>query len=284
MLLFKALDFTEQLRDDTSLPVWINLLQSLSLVRRLASGTPAEQPIKDFILHLTNDQLKRLGLAYKQGEPHDDQLLRSSITATRIACGDPQVLSTALGWYQDITAGKKVHAEHYQPAYQAASKTATAKTFSDLVAAYKKGSPEDTERIARSFGSLPTTELLTKALDFAFSKDVRAQDGWIIILMVWSSPLAESLTWDYLQKHWKLVMERFGHSSHTLGRIISGLKNVTTESTQERAKAFIQSKKLIGTARTLSQGLELAASATRFKKHIVSAYPSVEQAQKPRKR
>lgn len=83
-------------------------------------------------------------------------------------------------------------------------------------------------RISRSLGRAPAS-MIGRVLDFALSDKVRLQDTVFVIGSCTSSAQGREETWDFVKKHWPMLLDRFS-GLFLLGHLVkSACSNFTTE-------------------------------------------------------
>lgn len=83
-------------------------------------------------------------------------------------------------------------------------------------------------RISRSLGRAPAN-LIPRVLDFALSDKVRLQDTVFVLGSCTSSAKGREATWDFVKKHWPMLLDRFS-GLFLLGRLVkSACSNFTSE-------------------------------------------------------
>jgi puromycin-sensitive aminopeptidase len=105
-------------------------------------------------------------------------------------------------------------------------------------------------------GSAKDPELLKKVIDFAMSKEVRAQDAVFVISSVASNPKGRDLAWEFFKSNWKILFDKYEG-----GFLLSRLVKYVTDGFASNEKAdeiekFFQTNNFPGTERTVQQSIE----------------------------
>lgn len=89
------LDLTRHIADETELGVWENVIESFRAIDRLARGTPAHAPFRQYVVSLLRPSLARLGWDPRPQDGPQDLLLRSLAIKTLGRFGDESVIVEA---------------------------------------------------------------------------------------------------------------------------------------------------------------------------------------------
>ncbi len=95
-------ELIDKLRDDTSFPVWQEILRSLDQLDRLEQGQPKREAFQSYVSRLLEPSLQRLGWSEKSGELDDDRQLRPLLIKTLGFFGNRTVIDEAFRRFQDF--------------------------------------------------------------------------------------------------------------------------------------------------------------------------------------
>ena len=114
---------------------------------------------------------------------------------------------------------------------------------------------EEKDRILRALCLFKNKDLLKQTLEFAFSKDVRAQDMYKAISFVFANPAGRNLAWDFLKNNWPTIEKRFS-GGHLFQRFIKPLQYFTDEKKALEIEDFFKNNSSSGLERTIAQVTE----------------------------
>lgn len=115
---------------------------------------------------------------------------------------------------------------------------------------------EEKDRISRALGSIRNVELLQQVIQFAMSKEVRAQDAVFVIASVAVNPLGRELSWAYFKENCKILMDQY-KGGFLLTRLVKHLtENFATEDKAVEVENFFKTHDIPGTERTVQQSVE----------------------------
>mmetsp|Transcript_2930 Transcript_2930/g.13767 ORF Transcript_2930/g.13767 Transcript_2930/m.13767 type:complete len:110 (-) Transcript_2930:247-576(-) len=80
----------------------------------------------------------------------------------------------------------------------------------------------------RALGAIPDVTVLEETLQWALA-EVKAQDIFIVVNSVAKNRRGKDLAWEFLQKEWENLVERFGKGSHLNTRMMTSCTEFSSE-------------------------------------------------------
>lgn len=256
----ELLSLLGEYREETEYLVWTELLVALT---KLSSLIPdhgaARNDCNRFARRLLSIAVTRKGWDEKEGETHLEVMLR------------PRLLF-AYGRYQDATILEEarrrfaafLHNQHtlnpnlYGAVFGLTAWGGGAAEYETLVDAYRTAEqPEIKIRLLASLGMFSQKEIIEKALLYALSNEVRAQD-FIYVMHSTITRSGHECVWNFLKKNWDEIVRRYGGNVKVMVKILDGALEVFD--TEERAleiEKFFMEHPVPSARRTIVQALEI---------------------------
>jgi aminopeptidase N len=222
-------------------------------------------------IRVNRSMLKRVGWVPKADEQSEVTLQRSSAIRNSGICGDKSVTSKCISLFDSHVAKRSIlHVDIRTSVYLALAFGGDAKLFQRFVNMYKlQDSGEETMRLGAAIGSFNNASLAAKALEFAMSRYVRAQDKNSIAAYVSSTPDGKGVFWRWFEENWKAIREIYKGDVAGLGRFVEDLDDTDTTAAMERIKLFFKRKENHPEeiAKSLRDTLEAIETNIRFLEH-----------------
>lgn len=277
----QALDLTRFLKDETSYPVWVVGLRRLtSWDTRLRLESEIYANWRTYLQGLLRAQVERLGWDRSEEESHSDLLLRPLLLEAAGRVGLDDVRAEARSRFQDFmeSGGEEQMDENIaQVVYDIGIEEGGEKEFRFLYQRYLEKSSSHAAEAGRCLHALAQSRepwLLQTLLDAALGKGpeepIRAQDTITVILHVAGNPtVGKYLAWNFVQRNWGTLFDRYGAKAFGFGNLIRGVIGVfDTELQYEEAKTFVELQReagKLGTAdRAADQALETVLANIRW--------------------
>lgn len=189
-------------------------------------------------------------LAAKLGWSFDDKKesfltgqLRTLAIASAGKAGDPSVINEAQSRFKSFLAGDKqvIHPNLRGAVFSIVLREGGVEAYEAVLRLYQETTIADQKLIALSaLGSTRDPALLQRTLDFSMSEGVRPQDIIYVFGTVASNPKGRTMAWEFVQKHWAALEERYYKGSMSLlGRIVSSTTDSFSSTAWfEQVKAF----------------------------------------------
>lgn len=246
-----ALELALSYVNEEDFTVWSQLSGQLGQLDNLLALEPYYEDFKSYGRQVFANIAAKLGWIEKIGEKHTDGILRGLVLYRLGSFGDKETIKKAQSVF-----GRKIDPNLRGMVYNLVAENGAASEFNKLVAMYKKESnQQEKDRLGRSLGSFKSKTLLTKALKFAISKDVRFQNSLGIISSVWGNPRGRYLAWEFVKDNWKLLKERYA-GGHYFTRVFGSAGDFTKITDAKDIEKFVAKNPIPEASRTIAQVLE----------------------------
>lgn len=136
----------------------------------------------------------------EKNEPHTHILLRSLALSQAGVYGNKQIIKSAQQLFVKQQHGEMIAADIRGVVYNLVAKSGKEEEYNMLEKLYLKESmQEEKEQLSKAMCFFTDEKLLTKALEFSFSKHVRTQDSFIMVSYVWGNPRGKELAWKFVR-------------------------------------------------------------------------------------
>ncbi|MCF7833875.1 MAG: M1 family metallopeptidase [Candidatus Pacebacteria bacterium] len=262
-----VLDFLDAYKNEDSYIVWVEIGRGLSQLEQIFAKTKEISKIEKITIGLFYPLIKKLGWDPKSKEPNTDSLLRSMVLHRLARSKEPNTLKKAKSLWKAILKGEQIHPDIRSAIYSAVAVEGDLSDFNKMIEMYKKESMhEEKNRLGSSLGDFNQKDILQKVCQFALSEDVRTQDSPSIIGSVGMNPVGRDIWWNFTQKNWDLLINRYGEGSHQLSRIIKSSSGSAEEKHLSSLKKFFETHKAPGAERAVEQVFEKIESNIAWKK------------------
>jgi len=263
----EALQLAEQYAEENSYNVWVELLSGLAEIDTLLNGQPASKPFQKYVLKLLQKAGRKVDWRPRKGEHNNLTLLRALILGALGQYGDAKTVGQARRLFKGARDPQKIHPDIRAVVYSTVARHGSAKDYARLLKLYHSTDVhEEKNRLARGLGLFPQTALIRKTLTFAFSKDVRLQDGPFLYIAMWRNPQAWPHLWQYLQSHWDMLLKRYGQGGRMLAYIIKPLGYFSDPAIAKQVKKFLRTHPVPGGAMAAPQTVERLESRVAWRK------------------
>lgn len=248
------LEFLSSYKNETDYTVWVEIVSGLMRLRNVVTEPSARKSYDAFVIRNMQEVKRHVGLKAKKGEAHTKALLRTLIWGTLGVLGDKEVLAWAK---REWKSPAKIPADMRGIVYGTIASHGGKKEFTKLVALYKNATMhEEKNRIGAALGEFEDEKLLSGALIFALSKEVRVQDAPGIIAGVFGNSHGRALGWRFLKTHWDEMLTRYGEGGMMLSRLIRPAGLFVDMKNADDIRAFFKTHPAPGAERTITQILE----------------------------
>ena len=271
------LRLVQSFKEEENGTVWSSIISSLDKIKTLVADSDFDDSFKAFGRSLLRSISSKLGWDPKPKESHLSTVLRSSVLETMVSLQDESTIQEAKNRFQLHISGKTILSPDLRnSAYRAILSTGNKETFETMLKLYRETDlMEEKMRILKSLGGIKDEALLTKALEFALSDEVRFQDTKHVISSIRESPKGRALVWEFFKQNWNVFKERYKG-----GLIFPHMVTLVTEKFVSDEKAleieqFFQNDRADGIEKTVLQSLEyirLKAAWLNRDKHSMKKY------------
>jgi aminopeptidase N len=189
--------------------------------------------------------------------------------ASRLAQIDPEYARNLASRFNDY--------ENISPDMRAAVAIAYAKTTNDLdklISAYRRsGSDEDKNTLLGAMTVFDQEELVKKALDFAFSGEVKRQDMIFAVAGAVANPAVRNMVWDWMKRNLGRLQELY-QGTGLLSKL-SSLIPILCVGRVEEAERYFATHMIPGAETAIKLGLEKLHAYDRLAKEIANEISEV---------
>lgn len=262
-----ALAFLATLTTVDHYSVWSTVIQELVHLKTLVEGTKSEKLLNEYIVALLTPLSQKLGWGAKPQEPHTTHLLRGLVMHTLTGAHDQESIKAALTHFKAHERGSRLEPNLRPAVYGAFAREGGAQALETLIYHYEHEEMHaEKNRLLVALGCVRKTSTMRRALTYALGNKVRFQDTRWVFLSAARSVWGARIVFSVLQKHWPLILERYGKSGHDLPRFVHCMAVLTTEADYEAVRKFFKAHPAHGAARAVKQCLEEIRSRIRWRK------------------
>ncbi len=209
--LARYLSFVSRYCVSCSYPANVSIIGHLVWLYLVLSGTSYEKRVEKCISDICVGLFAKLGVEGRKGEKSTDALLRSAVLSALGRIGDAQAIRVSRELFSALASGRKKISSDIKGAVLAnVAWSGTPEDFEKIRGMYvREKVPDDKLRYLSALGRFRAPELVSKALEFSISKEVRYQDTMIIIAGAASNPAAQRIIWKWVEKNWSMLSERY---------------------------------------------------------------------------
>ncbi len=246
-----SLELARSYVNEEDYTVWAELSGKLLQLDSLLVSEPFYEDFKKYGRNIYYGIVQKVGWKAKQGEKHTNSLLRGMVLNMLGGFGDKETIKVAQSLF-----GKKIEPDLKGVVYNLVAENGGKVEFGTLIKMYKEEeSQQEKDRIGRALGKFQNKQLLSKALDFSISKDVRYQNTLQIIASVWANPKGRYLAWEFVKKNWKLLKERYA-GGHYFTKVFGPAGSFTKKEDAKDIENFVKKNPVPEAKRTIAQAIE----------------------------
>lgn len=233
--------------------VWGEILAGTGKTARVFGDTPFRKELNAFLLSVLVKKAEAVGWEKQKGESPDTAFLRSGLIYAVGHYGHKPTVQMARELFQKRGA-TVIDPDLRAAVYALVAECGGEAEWNALANMYVAAAiPEEKNRISRALAHASSKKLLAKTLAFSLSKDVRSQDSPTMIASVLSNENGTELAWQFIQKNWKELHNRYSSGGHMLPRLIAPLAFFADKAKAKEIKDFFKKNPAPGAARTLLQ-------------------------------
>jgi aminopeptidase 2 len=244
-------------RAETEYSVWNGMLTGLNSIDGYLAwdGEDGGNPVIDqFVLTVIEDALARVGLIAQDGESAMTVKLRSMLANAAMAHGHRPTVDALIAM---LASGATIDPNLRPAVYGAVARHHGAVGFEMLLARYRlEKDVEEKLRLLRALGRTSDLKLKRRALEFAFSSEVRAQDAYSGVASVAGTPAGIRLAWEFVKERWAFICERHQGNNAKIGYYLGVSEWLATPELLEDAKVFIEANPIEGLSMSAKQAIE----------------------------
>ncbi len=270
-------DVVEALGDEEDPDVWAGVGSALRLLDLIAVDRDDRAALQAFVRRMAGRSWARLGW---DRQPEESQ--RTGITRGRVLSvlgltgNDSSLGEEALARFGRFLADKSGLApDLLTPVAHVVSAWGGEEGWNSIMDQYRAGAtPQDKIRYLIALPATRDPVLLARTLDLALGDEVRTQDGCFLIGEVMANRAGGALTWEWLERHWDEVRDRYPPS--LIARSLESIAMLVDPAVAGAVHAFADSHELPLAGPRLDQVLERmdinVALASRLRGTLAAAF------------
>ncbi len=253
----RALELVSHYKEEDEFTVWAEITVQLHKVENLIEREPFYTNFRVYARDVYKTIAHDLGWNARHGESESQTLLRSLALYNEGRYGNPEVIAHAQKLFQTkVLSSNSLASDLRGIVYMLVAENGTEVEYRQFMKLYDQADlAEEKDRIFRALCSFSQTHLLQQSLEFSLSPKVRAQDSFKAFYFVFAHPQGKNLAWEFVQKHWDMLVERFS-GSHLLPRFISAAESFVSQEEATEIEAFFKTHKAPSAERTIAQTIE----------------------------
>ncbi len=254
----EALKLLLSYEQEDNAAVWDIIAMGIGELRRVMDDEAIRDSIKPHIIHLTQDQRKRLGFEEKANDSHFDKLLRPTVLAMAASADEPATTKWCLDSFSKAKTSEDIHADVRGVIFSTAARLGDTKTYEKLLGFYKKtDSSEERTTLAAALTSFEQPDLIQKSLSLITTKTVRRQDAMYWVAYSFMNRHAKRATWQWMKDNWDWLERELGSDlSFYRTPIYAGRSFSDSEFLKEFEK-FFADKSSPALDRSIKQAIEM---------------------------
>ncbi len=244
-------------KNEESYIVWSEVASQLGKLYNLLAEEKELGLFEKYALSVFANIGEKVGWDKKPNEDHSQSLLRSVVLGSLGKYGDENVIEIARNMFEKMLKGKlQIDSDLRGIVYATVAKYGDDKTYSDLLDLYRKSSlQEEKDRLFKSLCFFRQEDLLKRTLDFGFSFEVRTQDSYKAIYLIFANPYGKQLAWEFLKYHWDEIVKRYS-GGHLFSRFAEPIEFLTKRKNAKEVEKFFKENGAPGAERTIKQVVE----------------------------
>jgi puromycin-sensitive aminopeptidase len=256
---------------------------SYRILKVIGDAIPeAVKDLKHFVSNLLLPSAQRLGWEASTDEGHLDSMLRGELLSALVSFGHEETVNEAKRRFEAFLADRDtplLPADTRKVAYKAVmqSVTTTDKAgYESLLKIYRETDvSQERTRVLSTIGSSSDPAVVSEALDFLLSPEVRNQDAiWVLAGI---SGEGRDAAWLWLKKNWETIWNRFGESFLITRFVSSIVSQFSSEEKADEIKEFFDANSAPGIDRTVGQSIERIRITSEWVKHVQAEKGIVEK-------
>ena len=262
----EVLEFVQAYEGESEYVVWADVLSNLDDVADILKHTDMYDDFSAFVRTLISRILATVGWEKRPNDDHCTALLRTRVLSAGVRYGDESVQTEAERRFKlyhsavkdkkEADAAKALPADIRSLVYTSVVKHGGVEAYEALLELGKLTDlHEEKIRCLQALAAAPSPQLTDRSLDYGFSSEVRSQDAPSFIAALARNRLASHRVWQYVQQHWKRVLERYGGTTG-LSRFVGIVDNFSDDKLGSEAEQFFKEQGAPGAQQAVKQSLE----------------------------
>lgn len=246
-------------KDEDSYIVWNGINNAVNSLSALLSDEEYYCNYQRFVLDIFSNIKTKICWDEKEGEDHFDTLLRSLVLSRLGKVGDADVRTEAKRRFDQLCSGTaQIKPDLRSTVYCCTATMGDSCDYETMIKLYQSADlDEEKDRLMRAgMASFENKDVLLKALNFAISDDVRAQDSVSLIAGVARNRLGRDISWEFFKENFAFLKGRY-QSGFLLSNLVKSVsERFLAEEKAQMVEKFFDENPLPGSERNVSQSVE----------------------------
>ncbi|XP_071953572.1 glutamyl aminopeptidase-like [Antedon mediterranea] len=238
---FIPLNITKYFNKETEYIPWDAAYSNINWISEILRYRPLFADWRKYVQRQVKPRLEKLTWDDTNTE-HLESYLRTDIISLSCSHGDPDCLLEAQNKFKEYIAGTRTSPNLRSMIYRYGMEKAGNQNEWDFMWEGYLNATVSQERSRLLYGLARTRNvwLLCRYLDYAMDESkVRSQDFFTVVNYIADNPVGNPIVWDWVRTNWELLVNRFGISSRSLGRLVPSIcESYATEFKQQQMKDF----------------------------------------------
>ncbi len=260
------LGLVEAMASDDDPVVWRAILAGLGQISRLVDDE-ALAALRAFLRRIAAPHLATLGWETGPSEPETRRTLRRLVIGAMGGFGaDPDVRLAAAEWHaRSLAEPATVDPDVVAACVDVVAAGGGESEFAAHLDRYRSAAtPQDEQRYLYALGDFDHPALVRRALDLAFSGEVRAQSGPFLIGRALANRTQGRVAWDVVRERWPAIIERFAPAL-VARNVIGALRIVADAHVADQLRSLVTEHPLPAAMKTVEQALDRQAVGITLK-------------------
>jgi aminopeptidase N len=204
------LDLLSNLRDETSLPVWERVIDTLTLIDRLQQGRPGRERFQKFASALIRPQLQRLGWEEKPEDDPQTVLLRGKVIEALGFFGERDVIDESFRRFEAFRKEPASVAPNLRPAVtHIVGRYSSAEAYAQLHTLAKQAElMEEKRMLYRGMQAALDPDLARQTLAITLTDELSLPDANKLIENVATEGEHPDIAWEFAKANLKELIDR----------------------------------------------------------------------------
>jgi puromycin-sensitive aminopeptidase len=262
------LELAGSYRDETDHHVWAGLAAALAALSDVFHGEPAVARLEAWARGLVGPAARKIGWSPKPGENDDARLLRATLLGAAVRFADPEAVDEVRRRAKEPAS---IPPDLRSVVFSGSARHGEDAVLDDLIRHYEAAElPEVRVQLLRAMGAFRRPAPLRRAMAYALSEKVRAQDAMAVF---GGTPIdTRRDAWGLLREHWPTLDARYGRSGLIGHFIAASAGGIADDAHAGEVESFFQAHPAPYGTERIRQTLEGIRARAKFRARNRSAF------------
>jgi aminopeptidase N len=241
---------------------WATALKHISKIKSIVSthSPQVSASLNTYVIQLINNNYLSQIPWNPINNNHMESLLQQLFVSSLIAYGDNNARGEAQRlWNLFVQNGTPVPVDIRDAIYRVGIEDGGMDSWNFLFNVYLNSlDASEQARALRGLSCSLNVTQLSILLDLSADMNVIAgQDQGQLLLDISNNPVGYMLTWEWIESHWSLILDRFGYGTFGLAELVSGVvSRINAQEQLDRTQTFFADKPMGSASNALIQAYE----------------------------